>query len=189
MDRDEALAWAAEHGVVATGDVVPRIRPWSSCWLIPTADGDVWLKAGAPGTAYEAGLVKALVEAGTPHLLRPLALDVERGWLLLPDGGQTLRSLLDRDPDVSHWERVLPKYAELQRHTEQRILPGAPDHRAERMPELFARLLADLPVGPRSELEALQPRLAQWCDELATSGIPATVQHDDLHDNSVFSNG
>ena len=189
MDRDEALAWAAEHGVTPTGEVVPRVRLWSTCLQIPTADGDVWLKAGGAGTAYEAGLLRAMLACGTPHLLTPLAIDVERGWLLLPDGGQQLRLLLDRDPDLAHWDRVLPKYAALQRHLEHRVLPGTPDNRPERMPEVLARLLGELPLGPRAELEALQPRFATWCDELATSGIAATVQHDDLHDNNVFSNG
>jgi hypothetical protein len=181
------LEWLDEHGCAPTGEVLPRVRPWSSSWRVPTADGVVWLKTGGPGTAYEAGLVKALVECGTPHLLTPLAVDDQRGWLLLPDGGPTLRSVLDRDPDLAHWERVLPKYAELQRHVEHRVLPGAPDHRPERMPAVLAALLEQLPVGPQDELEALQPRFAQWCDELATCGIASTVQHDDLHDNSVFS--
>ena len=190
MDRDEALAWAADNGVTPNGAVSqPRTALWSTALRIPTADGVVWLKEGGAGTSYEAGLVRALVTFGTPHLLTPLAIDVERGWLLLPDGGQTLRSLLDRDPDLAHWDRVLPKYAELQRHTERRVLPGVPDHRPERMPQVLAELLETLPVGPREELTALQPRFAQWCDELATCGIAATLQHDDLHDNNVFSNG
>ena len=190
MDREEALGWVAENGLEPTGEVSqPRTALWSTALRIPTADGVVWLKAGGAGTSYEAGLLKALVACDAPHLLRPLAIDVERGWLLLPDGGQTLRLLLDRDPDLAHWERVLPKYAELQRHVERRVLPGLPDHRPERMPEVLSQLLAALPVGPRDELEAVQPRFAQWCDELAASGIPATVQHDDLHDNNIFSNG
>ncbi|MCU1601765.1 MAG: hypothetical protein JWO22_2474 [Frankiales bacterium] len=187
---EDALAWAADNGVTPVGEVTqPRTAVWSTALRIPTRDGVVWLKAGGAGTRYEAGLVKALVEMGAPHLLTPLAIDVERGWLLLPDGGPTLRSVLDRDPDVSHWEKVLPGYAELQRHAENRVLPGVPDHRPQRMPAVLAELLETQPVEHREELEALQPRFAEWCDELATSGIAPTVNHDDLHDNNVFSSG
>ncbi len=187
---EDALAWAADQGVVANGEVTqPRTAPWSTALRIPTSDGVVWLKAGGTGTAYEAGLMRALVEMGAPHLLRPLAIDVERGWLLLPDGGPTLRSVLDRDADPSYWEKVLPGYAELQRHTSNRVLPGAPDHRPQRMPQVLAELLETQPVERLADLQALQPRFAEWCDELATSGIAATVNHDDLHDNNVFSTG
>ena len=183
------LAWLHDNGCVPTGEPLPRVRPWSSTWRVPTAEGPVWVKAPGPGTAYEVRLYQALVEAGAPHVLTPLALDVDRGWLLLPDGGQSLRHRLDRDPDLRHWERVLPKYAELQRRLESRVLPGLADHRPERMPEVFSEVLARQPVGPRHELEALLPRVVEWCDELATSGIAPTLQHDDLHDNNVFSTG
>ncbi len=184
--HEPALAWAASYGV-AGPTTQPHLRPWATALRIDSADGVVWLKAGGVGTSYEARLVRALVAYGAPHLLTPLAIDVERGWLLLPDGGPTLRSVLDRDPSLAHWERVLPKYAALQRAVEHRALPGTEDHSPRRLPELLDQLLRDLPVGPRAELEALQPRFAQWCDELATCGIPATLQHDDLHDNNVFS--
>jgi len=181
------LDWLHDSGWAPTGEVVARIRPWSSSWRVPTADGTVWLKANGPGCAHEARLYQTLVEASAPHVLTPLALDVQRGWLLLPDGGPTLLSLLDRAPDPQHWERVLQKYAALQRHVENRALPGIPDERPARMPALLADQLARLPVEHRDEVEALLPRFTDWCEELATSGIASTVQHDDLHENNVFT--
>jgi len=66
---DDALAWAADNGVVPVGEVTqPRTALWSTTLRIPTRDGVVWLKQNGPGTSYEAGLVKALVEMGAPHL-------------------------------------------------------------------------------------------------------------------------
>jgi hypothetical protein len=187
--RDTALEWASGQGFEATGEVTqPRLCAWSTVLRIPTAEGFVWLKAGNPGTAYEAGLVEALALYGAPHLLEPLAVSVERGWLLLPDGGPTLRTALDRHPDLTLWEQVLPKYAELQRSVEGRPLPGADDHSPALLPAVLDRLLATLDVGPEEELRALQPRFETWCEELASSSIPPTVQHDDLHDNNVFAN-
>ncbi|MGB8650912.1 MAG: phosphotransferase [Mycobacteriales bacterium] len=183
----EALAWA---DVTPVGPVTqPHLRPWSTALRIPTADGVVWFKAGGSGTAFEARLLRALNAYGAPQLLTALKVDVERGWLLLPDGGPTLRSALDRDPDLHRWEPVLQGYAALQRAVEHRALPGAEDQRPQCMPALLEALLRELPVGPRAELEALQPRFAGWCDELAGSGVVPTLQHDDLHDNNVFASG
>jgi hypothetical protein len=184
----EALEWAAEQGWAPTGEVTrPHERPWSSVWRIPTDDGYAWLKVCGPGTAYEAGLVDALARYDAPNLLAPLAVDVDRGWLLLPDCGPTLRAALDRHPDLGEWERALPRYAALQRHVEGLPLPGVQDHSPALLPAVLDELLATLPVGPRAELEALRPRFAGWCEELAGSGIVATVQHDDLHDGSVLA--
>lgn len=183
--RAEALDWVAEQGMVPRIVTQPRVTPWSTALRIETDGGVVWLKAAGTGTRYEAGLLRALHAYGAPHLLTPIALDVDRGWMLLPDGGPTLRDVLTDDPDVRHWERVLPKYAQLQRAVEHRALPGTEDNRPERMPELLASLLERLEVDPA--VAALQPRFAAWCDELATSGIRSTLQHDDLHDNNVFA--
>ncbi|MCU1592737.1 MAG: hypothetical protein JWO12_129 [Frankiales bacterium] len=186
--REEVLAWTTEQGVTPTGEAEQtKLSPWSTVLRIPYPDGFAFFKAGGPGTGYEAGLLQALAEYGTPHVLTPLALDPVRGWILLPDGGPTLRDLHGRDKDLRHWERVLPKYAETQRHLENRELPGAEDHRPEQLPALFEALLEELEVGPRAELEALRTKLDQWCAELAASGIIPTAQHDDLHDNNVFT--
>lgn len=49
----------------------------------------------------------------------------------------------------------------------------------------------ELPLGG-DELERLrrfEPRLAELCGELAARGLPATVQHDDLHMANVYERG
>jgi hypothetical protein len=187
--RDTALDWARAQGFAPTGEVTqPRLCAWSTVLRIPTAEGFVWLKAGNAGTSFEACLVEALIGYGAPHLLAPLAVCADRGWLLLPDGGPTLRTALDRHPDLSVWEEVLPKYAALQRSVEGRALPGADDHSPLLLPAVLTSLLETLPVGPLAELRALQPRFETWCEELAFSSIVPTLQHDDLHDNNVFAN-
>jgi hypothetical protein len=189
LDREAALAWVAEQGVVTHEVTTPHVRPWSTALRLSTEDGIVWLKAGGPGTAFEARLVRALVEYGAGHLLVPLAVEPDRGWLLLPDGGRTLRTQLDSDPDPRHWERVLPRYAALQRSVEGRDLPGADDLRPDQLPPLLDQLLTtvnlDQTVLPA--LRELQPRFASWCDELTGCSVVATVQHDDLHDGNVFA--
>ena len=186
--RDEALSWAASCGAGARGEIDQRIRPWATALRIPTAQGIVWLKANSPGTASEIALVDAMASRATPHVLTPLAIDLDRCWLLLPDGGPTLRMALDRHTDLGEWERLLPKYAELQQSLEGVDVEGLEDHTPSVMPALFREQLSVLEVGPRAELEALLPRYDTWCEELAGSGIWSTVQHDDLHDGNVFAN-
>lgn len=183
--REQALTWVEEQGYRPRGQVTqPRLQPWSTALRVPTADGVVWFKAGGPGCAFEARLLQALVAYDAPHVLRPLAVDVDRGWLLLPDGGPTLRQ---QGTTLADWEALLPRYAELQRAVECRPLPGADDLRPEVLPALLDHLLDTVPVDPLEELRALQPRFTSWCAELVDAGIAPTLQHDDLHDNNVFA--
>ncbi len=36
-------------------------------------------------------------------------------------------------------------------------------------------------------LEALRPRVADWCEELASSGVADSLDHADLHENQLFA--
>ena len=66
----------------------------------------MWLKAAGPGTGFEAGLYDVLKRAAPAHVLEPIAIDLTRGWMLLPDGGVPLgeqvsgRALIDAMADV-----------------------------------------------------------------------------------------
>ncbi|MEU8152951.1 aminoglycoside phosphotransferase family protein [Micromonospora sp. NPDC048986] len=195
-------AQLSRAGRRVTGLVEPRLRPWSLVWRVPTDDGPVWFKANNPGTVHEAVLIAALAELTPDRVLTPIAVDPTQGWSLLPDGGESLRDVLARDPDLTHWERALPGYAALQLASAPRadelVALGVPDQRPEVLADLFAELLDDREAlligaegGLRPEvherLRAELPSYAQRCRRLADIGIPATVQHDDLHDGNVFA--
>jgi hypothetical protein len=197
--RTTALAWVDEEmarlGRRVIGAVEqPHIRPWSTALSIPTDAGLVWFKAGGPGTAYEASLLERLARWGTRGILEPLAVDPGRGWLLLPDGGTRLREMLDGGPGVDAWVRILGGYAAIQRGLAPRapelISAGVPDLRPGTMPARLAALLEDPEVGlsatDRLRLEAILPAYADWCGALESTGIEASLQHDDLHDGNVF---
>ncbi|WP_410810722.1 aminoglycoside phosphotransferase family protein [Micromonospora sp. 067-2] len=204
--RVRARSWVDEQvsraGRRVTGPVEPRVRPWSLVWRVPTDGGPVWFKANNPGTAHEASLLAVLARLAPDHVLTPIAVDPARGWSLLPDGGESLREVLGRDPDLAHWERALPGYAALQLATTSQaaelLALGVPDHRPEVLPDLFAELLDDhesLRIGVddgldpeiHRRLRAELPAYAQRCRRLADIGIPASVQHDDLHDGNIFA--
>ncbi|MET7667885.1 aminoglycoside phosphotransferase family protein [Micromonospora luteifusca] len=192
----------SQAGRRVTGLVEPRVRPWSLVWRVPTDDGPVWFKANNRGTVHEAVLIATLAQLTPERVLTPIAVDPVQGWSLLPDGGESLRDVLARDPDLAHWERALPGYAALQLATapgaDELVSLGVPDHRPEALAGLFAELLDDreslligaeggLSLDMYERLRAELPSYAERCRRLADIGIPATVQHDDLHDGNVFA--
>ena len=179
--------WIAAHCRPTGPPVVVRDRVWATTTRISTADGPVWFKACAPSHAFEPELVASLACCRPELLPRVLAHDVARGWLLTADAGTSFREL-GNSPEL--WLRLLPRYAELQRFAS---VPGAvPDRTLPRWPELYDELAASkLPLEP-AEAERLRdyaPRFAVLCEELADHGLPAAVQHDDLHDTNAFVDG
>jgi Phosphotransferase enzyme family len=180
----------------------PRPRPWSIVLTVPTSTGACYFKTTAPEMANDAALTELLAREA-PHLvLAPIALDLDRRWMLLPDGGPRLRDVVAETADLGHWERILPAYAQLQRRLEGRdpqlLAAGALDRRPQRMPELFDQVLDDdewLMLGEPdgltddqfARLRALSPRFAEACAELETAAIGSSIQHDDLHDGNVLA--
>ena len=115
-------AWIDAY-VERTGEVTGRTRPWATVLRVPTADGPVWMKAARSGTAFEAPLYELLAREVPERVLTPLAVDVERSWLLLPDGGP---SLGEREEGEGAFITALVEYGRLQRRLE------APSRRCSR---------------------------------------------------------
>ncbi|HYF63086.1 MAG TPA: hypothetical protein VD886_09765 [Herpetosiphonaceae bacterium] len=178
-----------------------HIRPWSTVLRAPTTAGDAYFKAVAPLLAHEVALTAALAGWVPAATLAPLAADAERGWLLLPDGGATLRPIIRADRDAGHWERALPAYAAAQialaEHTSAMLALGVPDRRPGALPGLYARLLASLPAleveseyalgaDELGRLHVSHGLIEELCARLEAGAIPASLNHGDLHDANVF---
>lgn len=202
----EAREWVgarlAESGLRAERDETTRVTPWSVVVHVHTCAGTFWFKANADGVAHEAGLLEVLARRAPGHTLVPLAVDRDRGWMLLPDGGPTLRDVGSGADDRAGWERMLVEYADLQRTLEpyvgELLAAGTPDRRPDRLVAVRDALLADrslvmvghpkgLTEAQYADLLADRPTFATMCRDLEQTGIAATVQHDDLHDNNVFA--
>ena len=202
----EASSWIyarlAEHGVEPAGELEqPHVRWWSTVIRVPTAGGDLWFKANAPPHAFEARLLALLERVHPGHVPTLVALDTDRGWLLMRDGGERLRELVRSSADLYRWEALLPEYAELQlalaTHVDELLAAGVPDERLVVLPDHVAALLEDreacmvgrengLTEHEHRRLRALVPDFAERCARLAGYGIPETTQHDDLHDGNIF---
>ncbi|MEV6162479.1 aminoglycoside phosphotransferase family protein [Streptomyces sp. NPDC052052] len=201
--REEALAWTRRElttqgiGMHGTGQRKVRLRPWSVLVRIPVEGSDaVWFKANPPASAFEARLTEALARWVPEHVLKPLAVDADRGWALLPDGGALFRDVLDStrgQVDPHAWEEPLRRYAAMQRtltaYTDRIETLGVPGARTTALPEIFDRTVEENAALEPSEIKALRelrPRLAGWCEELAGAGIDDTLDHADLHDGQLF---
>jgi hypothetical protein len=195
--RAAAHAWVTarlgELGTPVAGEIEEfRVRPWSVTHRARTTAGVRWFKANITGCRYEAALADELTRIAPGAALAPLAVDTEQGWLLTADAGPTLRETLTADGRIAAWTGMLQAYSVLQRatvaHVDRLCALGVPDHRVSLLPGLLAGLLDDphirAEVDPR--VPALTGEFAAWCAELAADGIPAALQHDDLHDDNVF---
>jgi phosphotransferase family enzyme len=193
----EARAWIDEQAVRLGWSVVgeieqPHDRPWATVLRVPTERGDLYFKANAPPLQFEAALVEVLA-GRRPDAVPPLvAVDLQRGWMLMEDAGMRLRQVVEQERAFDRWLDVLPLYAGLQLDFAERaddlVALGAPDLRLARLPALFEQLLqeCELPADEAERAFASLPRVRALCDELAGFGLPETIQHDDFHDGQVY---
>ncbi|GAB3748020.1 phosphotransferase [Microlunatus parietis] len=203
--RAEAEDWIRDQlgaaGIVVTGAIEqPRVRPWSTQLVVPTDRGRYWFKENNPAMAFEAALVARLSDLIPGRVLDPVAVAADRGWLLVPDGGRTVRET--GGADEASFTRILTEYAELQRqlagHGAELVGTGLPalepertaDHVAGQVAELAA-LPAGHPLHARADLLAraagYRPVLVAAADRLAETPIPSSLQHNDLHQNNAFA--
>lgn len=182
-------------GITRTGPVTEaRVRAWSTVLTAPTDHGPVWLKATGPGSAFEPALHALLARVSPDDVPVPIAVDVPHGWLLLPDGGRTLAG--DRPTILDELTTALPKYAQLQRklasHVDEMLAVGLTDMRPDAMPARFDEAVeaARRRTGATlREIRDLRPRFVAWCEQLAASPVAPSVDHNDLHPNSILTTG
>jgi hypothetical protein len=194
-----AHAWIrvqlGQLGSALTGSIEqPHVRPWATVMRIPTDAGPVWFKANAPVLAHEAAVVSVIAERRPDRVPELLGADLERGWMLMGDGGLRLREIVERERSLRRWLELLPLYAQLQidlaGDADELVALGAPDRRLAVLGAQYEQLLdhgvEGLPEGELRRLRGLTARVGEMCDRLADFGLPETIQHDDLHDGQVF---
>lgn len=187
---DDVHEWLGDLGLEQTAPVdVVHERPWSTVLRVATADGDLYLKQCAPVQEFEVPLTVALAARWPDRVPEVVAADLERAWLLLSDGGMRLRDGSTLEP----FPLALELYGELQlaeaARVDELLAMGLPDVRLPVIAAAYEPFLeGDHGLAPdeAARLRALAPRYRELCDELAAFGLPASIQHDDLHDANVF---
>jgi hypothetical protein len=172
-----------------------HLRPWATVLRVPTDRGDVWFKAAGAGTAFEVALYEVLARTVPDQVLVPIALDVTRSWVLLPDGGRPIGERLEGQPLVTALVTALEQYARLQQaltpRVDELLALGVVDMRPEMMPRRFAEALratastldgaTDAEREAHARVVALRPTFERWCERLADSALPSSLDHNDLH--------
>lgn len=205
---EQATAWiqtqlAAQGWQVIKPVEILHQRPWSTFAQVGTDKGLVYFKAPSP-PFFEAPLTQFLTQIRPDCTVPVLAIERDRGWVLTPDAGKTVRSADPTATQVEHWLKLLPPYAEFQmqmaEHVPDALTMGMPDRRLAQLPGLYDELMGaheNLRVGlepgltaeEHERLLALRPRLVLWCEQLASYGLPETLTHEELHDANVLVNG
>ena len=176
------------------------MQPWSTVFRAATPRGVYFLKACGPSQSHEPALTARLARANDRLVPLPLAAHPNEPWMLLADGGRKLREVFEGQALLDAWMRILPHHAELQREflgrDDELLALALPDRRLEHLAAQIEPILDDDPVlttGPdrlsdadRVRLRDLLPVIEKRCAELASLGIGATAQHDDLHDGNVL---
>jgi hypothetical protein len=192
----------ARRAIQITGEVEqPHLYPWSTVLHVPTGEGKLYFKATAPETIYEVPLTKMLADWYPDCMPELVAVDSERGWMLMRDGGEQLRLSIRPSGDISPWEPVIALYGQVQAgaasHVQELLVAGVPDYRLGTVPSLYRGLLADeesllvgqekgLTIGEWQQLQDMTSRLEQLCLQLAGFGIPESINHGDFHDGNVL---
>jgi hypothetical protein len=178
----EVRAWIEERAEVVGEIEQPHVRHWSTALRIPTDAGTLWFKAVAQTQWFEPGLTRLLAAVRPEVVTELVAVDEERGWMLMQDAGTRLR---EAPATVEHFEHVLPRYGELQLaaapQAERMVELGVPD---VRLPAFFRSVEALASAYP--ELGRRLPEVEALVAELEAAGIPESAQHDDLHDGQIF---
>jgi hypothetical protein len=207
--RERAVAWLDERlaaaGIERTGPVEQAsLRPWATVLSAPTSGGTFWLKATGPDHAFEVRLYALLERVVPDHILRPLAIDQDRGWIVLPDGGTPLGEQARGEALVTALAEVLPRYGELQRalapHAGELLALGVGDMRPEAMLGRFDEAVRAIEAyverrgGPAdrervARVVALRGTYAGWCERLAAAPVGPSLDHNDLHPWNILAAG
>jgi hypothetical protein len=200
--HDWIRAEAKRNSIQLTGEIEQNhAYAWSTVMRVPSVEGTLFFKATAQETVYESALTQKLAGWYPDCMPELVAVDTVRGWMLMRDGGEQLRASIRPTQDIKPWTPVITRYAELQiglaEHISDILTLGIPDHRLSVLPALYAQLLIDeeslmidqekgLTSAEFQLIRILTPRFGQICAELASFGIPESLNHGDFHDGNVL---
>jgi hypothetical protein len=199
-----AVAWIRQEmdrlGLQAIGPV-EQVKSWhiSALLRVPTDRGEVYFKAVPEILKQEVALAPWLAERYAGHVPTLLAVDLERHWLLMAGfRGRLLREATD---DLDAWRATVSTYARMQQASVAEVPGlldrGVTDLRLPRLAESVDALIAGCEERLRgglherltrdeiARLEARAPELRELCARLDAWGLPAVLEHGDLHAGNV----
>lgn len=161
--------------------------PLASVLRAHTTTGDLYLKATSriPLLADESALTVCLAALFPGRVPEPIAVDLERGWMLLPDVGPWIYGTPE---DVKL--AALQGFAQLQldsvEQADHLLRAGCPDRRLEAIEAQLSQLgememaLSGLNAAELERLRAALPQFREICHALNEYRVPDTLAHGDL---------
>jgi hypothetical protein len=197
-----AEAWVREQLGARGLTVTSALEPVTSRFVgrvlrVETTAGRVYFKAVSQVWCRELDIVTQLAAWRPQYVPSPLAADRTRGWMLTREvQGPTLPEVTGLDL----WEEAVRVYARLQRDSLSALADGSLsslfDWRPEALPAGIDRMLPELEWlqagygDPLTEEECARlrrgaPEFKALCLRVAESGVPAALEHGDLHVGNV----
>jgi hypothetical protein len=188
--HDEALQWIHQH--VKNVESIEVAQEWALSTVLrvqTTTRGDVFFKASTrlPLSADEPRLMALLARLYPDDLPDLIAIDAERGWMLIGDVGTNLHE----KPEFDLWHKALIRLAEIQHDSaarlDQLLDAGCRDGRPACLDALIETLLADdamfsgLDDDEKRRLRALAPALHAHRQQLEL----ATLVHGDFYGANI----
>ena len=194
---DEASAWIddalAGLGRTRVGRV-EQLSNWciSSILRADTDTGRVFFKATAASPLFvdEGTVTQGLASLFPGCVPRPIAVDVERRWMLLDEFGPLVGWRADLDTRID----VLTTFAGIQRQAaakrDELLELGVLDRRhawlaAEIESLATSATMPGLEAAEAEELARLVPRFVEACERLGAGPVPESLVHGDLHLSNI----
>jgi hypothetical protein len=199
--RDEWLAgvgtWlrARVPGVTALEPVSER--RWGAVLRVVTRSDRLVFKAVGPLGMHEIGLLVDVAARRAQLAPDLVAVDPDRGWVLMLDHGTRLSEVADIARQVELIEQLLPVYAELQLSTTDRVErwveAGVPDRSPARLPAMLDDLLAGRGVGGRLPIRVQEidgmVQAARPFERVCEALDRRAIDHADIHATNVVVDG
>ena len=187
---EQAAAWI--HEVLPGVTEVRQFATWCvSCILRVTSPrGRSWCKAVPAHWAREATVTAALADLLPGMTPQVLALDAERGWMLLEDLDGTPADTLPVVERVGALEAMGEVHRAAAHLTDALLAAGCLDRRPNVLSGQMAALAEDptvsLPDDLGDQLRGAVPRLQELCATIAEAPIRPTLVHGDLHAGNLM---
>jgi hypothetical protein len=178
-------------------------QPWAAIWTVDTAEGRLWFKESISCQFAECRLHEALAAIAPRYVDPPIAVDRDRCWTLMPDGGEVVETRVVEPLGVPPELLVsmVKDYARLQKLTideRARLVDnGLSEVLPARVPSILAEfadrlvvLEADNPLriteGQWGELQAALPAIREAAAVLAAGSVPCAFDQGDLVPTNAF---
>ncbi len=174
---------------------VGQFATWcNSCILrVGTAAGRSYFKASPAYFAREPIVTAMLAELFPGRTPQVLAVDADRGWMLLEDLGNEPADGLGVGERLGALAAIGELHVASVSLVDALLDGGCFDRRPSVLSAQIAALAADptvpLPGDLAERFRAAVPRLQELCAELTLSPIPPTLVHGDLHAGNLMRTG